>query len=75
MAAVGLEMGMCVLVGWGIGYYLDGRFDTKPTLMIIFLLLGIAAGFKGLYRAARITQKRFSAADSDTGMEKPEEPN
>ena len=35
------------------GYWLDTRFDTKPWLMIIFLLFGVAAGFKGMRRAAR----------------------
>lgn len=53
MASVGLEMGIATVLGWAIGNWLDGRFGTAPWLMLLFLLFGIAAGFKGLMRAAR----------------------
>jgi len=33
----------CVLVGWGIGYFLDRAFGTS-ILKVVFLLLGVAAG-------------------------------
>lgn len=52
-SSVGLEMGVAVLIGWALGSWLDRRFGTAPWLMIVFLLFGVAAGFKGLYRAAR----------------------
>ncbi len=39
-----------VIVGLGIGLFLDGVFDTKPLLMIIFLFIGSAAGFLNVYR-------------------------
>jgi ATP synthase protein I len=53
LSSVGLEMGVAVAIGWGIGYWLDERAGTKPWLMIIFLLFGVVAGFKGMIRAAR----------------------
>jgi ATP synthase protein I len=53
LSSVGLEMGLSVLIGWGIGTWLDNRFGTKPWLMITWLLIGIAAGFKALYTAAK----------------------
>ena len=53
LASVGIEMGLAVAIGWGIGYWLDGKLGTKPWLMIVFLLFGVAAGFKGLLVAAR----------------------
>ena len=37
------------LVGWGIGYLLDRAFHTD-FLYIVFLILGIAAGFVQLVR-------------------------
>jgi F0F1-type ATP synthase assembly protein I len=40
---------MCTVVGYGIGYGLDKAFHTT-FLYIVFLLLGIAAGFVQLVR-------------------------
>jgi F0F1-type ATP synthase assembly protein I len=37
------------VVGWGIGYLLDRAFHTH-FLYIVFLILGIAAGFVQLVR-------------------------
>lgn len=53
LSSVGLELGAAVAIGWGIGYWLDKQFGTAPWLMILFLLFGVAAGFKGVYIAAR----------------------
>lgn len=39
-----------VLVGGFIGYMLDQWLGTKPWLMMVFLIFGIAAGFRNLYR-------------------------
>ena len=39
----------CVFVGYGIGYYLDKLFGTS-FLYLVFLLLGIAAGFVEMIR-------------------------
>lgn len=46
---LGLEMGLSVAIGIGLGYFLDRYFKTSPILSIIFMLFGIAAGLKRLY--------------------------
>jgi len=51
-SALGFEMALSVLIGLGIGYYLDKWLGTAPWLMIIWLGFGFAAGFRSLYRAA-----------------------
>jgi ATP synthase protein I len=53
ISSVGIEMGVAVGVGYGIGWALDQQLGTEPYLGIVFLLFGVAAGFKGLIRAAR----------------------
>ncbi len=63
MSSVGLEMGIAILLGWAIGYFLDKEFGTDPYLMIVFLGAGVAAGFKALMRAAR--KAKSLAAESD----------
>ena len=42
-------MPACVFVGYAIGYYLDKAFGTSY-LYLVFLLIGIAAGFLELIR-------------------------
>jgi ATP synthase protein I len=46
-------MAVATAIGWGIGVWLDKRFGTEPWLMIVFFLFGVAAGFRGIVRAAR----------------------
>jgi ATP synthase protein I len=49
---IALEMVSAVLVGGGIGWYLDRWLDTKPWCLLAFLVLGGAAGILNAYRAA-----------------------
>lgn len=50
---VGLNLVLSTFIGLAIGYGLDSLFHTAPWLTIIFLLLGIIAGFRELWRLAR----------------------
>jgi ATP synthase protein I len=50
-------MAVATAIGWGIGYWLDLQLGTYPWLMLVFLLLGVAAGFKGVFRAAKEAQE------------------
>ena len=54
--AIGIELVVATLIGYFGGEWLDGRFHTKPWLMILGLLFGIAAGFRALWRVARNTK-------------------
>ena len=54
---VGTEMLSGVIVGAGIGYFLDKFLDTKPCLLIVFLMLGGFAGFLNVYRFAKLNEK------------------
>jgi ATP synthase protein I len=40
-------------IGLAIGYGLDSLFHTSPWLTIIFLVIGIMAGFRELLRIAK----------------------
>lgn len=55
---IGLHMVSGIIVGAGIGYALDRWFDTSPTCLLIFLAIGIVAGFKNVY----VDTKRLLAA-------------
>ncbi|MCL3881968.1 AtpZ/AtpI family protein [Marivita sp. GX14005] len=44
-------------IGFGIGYGLDALFGTQPFLMVLFTLLGFAAGINVMIRSAREMQR------------------
>jgi ATP synthase protein I len=50
---VGIQLVVATFVGFFIGRYLDKLFGTFPWLTIIFLVLGLVAGFRDLFRMAR----------------------
>ncbi len=52
-ASVGLELGLSVMIGLVMGYYLDRELGTGPWLMLLFLAFGFVAGFRGVLRAVR----------------------
>lgn len=41
-----------LLVGGGIGWYLDDWFGTRPVLFLLFFALGAAAGMLNVFRQA-----------------------
>jgi ATP synthase protein I len=47
---IGLEMALSVVIGILFGWWLDRLLDTKPWLTVIFMLFGVAAGFRSLFR-------------------------
>ena len=65
-SAVGLEMGLAVLLCWSLGTWLDNRYATEPYLTFTFLGLGIAAGFNGIFRVARQTKRILQESNETT---------
>jgi ATP synthase protein I len=56
-SSLGIEMGLCVAIGIGIGYYLDKYFTTAPYLTIIFMFFGIIAAMKTIYKLMKKLEK------------------
>lgn len=49
---IGTELVAALIVGVGIGYFVDNWLDTKPWFLVLFFFLGSAAGILNVYRAA-----------------------
>ncbi len=49
-STLGLTIVIATFIGLALGLWLDRVFDTSPWLTIIFLILGIVAGFRNFYR-------------------------
>jgi ATP synthase protein I len=50
-SSAGLELGIAVGLGALFGSWLDGKLGTDPWMLLVFLLVGVIAGFRGLLRA------------------------
>jgi ATP synthase protein I len=59
-SVLGLNLVSCTFVGLFLGWLLDRWLGTKPWLLLAFLILGIAAGFKNVFLEA----KKINAADA-----------
>ncbi len=56
-SSVGIHLVVSTFVGFAIGYGLDKLFGTSPYLTVIFLIVGIIAGFMELVRIAKKQEK------------------
>ena len=53
LSSIGMSMVISIIIGLAIGYYIDKYLGTKPWFMLLFLIFGIIAGFKNLYKAVK----------------------
>jgi F0F1-type ATP synthase assembly protein I len=56
-SSVGLELGIAVIVALLFGMWLDRKLGTAPWLMLVFLVLGLVAGFRNVLRAVARAEK------------------
>jgi len=67
-----------MLLGLAIGWGLDSLFGTRPVFLVLFVLLGFAAGVRVMMRTAdEVRHKRSEGAllrDPATGNEEPGRP-
>lgn len=64
---MGTEFVAGVVVGFVIGFTIDRVFGTTPWAMIVFLLLGFAAGTLNVMRAAGLVAERFPPPGRKSG--------
>lgn len=58
--------------GW-LGWWLDGKYQTTPLLLIGGIFLGLAVGFNSLFKRLNLLDKTHKAA-KDREKQKPPEP-
>lgn len=56
-SSVGLELGLSVVLALLFGMWLDRKLDTQPWMMLLFLVFGLVAGFRGVLRAVARVEK------------------
>ena len=56
-SSLGISVSLAIFIGLGLGVWLDREFDTSPWLTLIFLGLGIIAGFRNIALAIKKVRK------------------
>lgn len=51
--AIGLEVGLSILVGGGMGYVVERYFDITPWGLVVGAVFGMAAAGRTLYRFSK----------------------
>lgn len=59
------ELTAGLLIGFGVGYGLDYAFGTMPLFLVLFVLLGLAAGVNVMIRTAKEIQTGVDRASRD----------
>lgn len=69
LLGMGFSLAFWIVASALLGQWLDGRFDTRPVLTLVFLVLGLALGFYDAYRRLRalVTQTRATQTREKRG--------
>jgi ATP synthase protein I len=54
-SSIGISMALAIFGCFFLGTWLDRKLGTKPYFTLLFLLIGIAAGFRNIY----VLMKRY----------------
>ncbi len=57
LSYLGIFFGVAAAIGYFAGHWADDRFHTTPWLSMVGLMVGIAAGFKELWRVTKQLRK------------------
>jgi ATP synthase protein I len=52
LSTVGISFVLAIVMGFALGYYFDRWLGTRPWLLLVFTLFGLAAGILNVYRTA-----------------------
>ena len=53
LSSVGIALVLSMIIGLLFGWFIDQKLHTGPWFLIIFLILGIVAGFLNVFRAIK----------------------
>ena len=72
-AGVGLQFAITLLVGLGLGTWLDRKFGTAPVFLYLGVFLGAGAAFYSMYRQLMANLERDEAAKRARGNKSSEQ--
>lgn len=69
LVGVGASLAFWIVGGALLGNYLDGRFDTRPVLTLVLLVVGMSIGLYDAYRRLRDVMARVERQQRRKGRE------
>ena len=57
LSTIGMSFVFALILGFGAGFWLDGRLGTKPWLTFIGFFFGLAAGVLNVYRVLKLSNE------------------
>ncbi|HUU34398.1 MAG TPA: AtpZ/AtpI family protein [Vicinamibacterales bacterium] len=75
LSTVGLSFVFALMMGFGAGFWLDGRLGTKPWLSLLGFAVGLAAGILNVVRTMQSVAagERSLQRDRHRDPERPEQ--
>lgn len=73
LASSGLTLAICIAIGAALGVWLDKKFNSHGILLIVFLLVGVVAGFKQLIEDVRKVIRNQDREDVEERTRREEE--
>ena len=55
---LGVQIAVSVSLGALLGWWLDGKFDTEPIMILIFSFIGIIVGFYSFFKTVFDLEKK-----------------
>jgi ATP synthase protein I len=68
----GSEFVAAIIVGAGIGWVIDRALGTKPAFLIVFFMIGVAAG---VWNVIRVTSPKGGSPDRNSPLSRAEPPD
>lgn len=62
---VTIELVVSIMIGAAMGWGLDSLFGSLPAFLVVFILLGFAAGVRTMMRTVEEDQRRKAAKAAD----------
>jgi F0F1-type ATP synthase assembly protein I len=72
LSTVGMSFVLALVLGFGAGYWLDGRLGSRPWMSFAGFFLGLAAGVLNVYRVLQATNQA-AAEERGRGPGRPNE--
>lgn len=63
LASLGIEMGVCVVFGLGLGYWIDDYFSSSPWGILGGLVFGLSAAARSIAKTLKVVNKESEKAE------------
>jgi F0F1-type ATP synthase assembly protein I len=60
LSTIGMSFVFALVIGFGVGFWLDGLIGTKPWLAFVGFFFGLAAGVLNVYRVMQLANTKGS---------------